>query len=225
MFLHGGTLARYDISSKKEIWSRQLIDQQLIKDAVATESGNVRAVAALGKDEDMTQFIERGMEAGLQLQVDGSNVWVSAPDKLTHYDWDTGKVLQEIPLAGGFGEMVSQGGELLMMGESEAGQQLITHINLATGESRTEAIGPPGKPAVAVARNAPGTMVVASAGGAAGSPTAGLPLVPGANAGKAAGPGESRGAGAKFAVACADRPARVAGQQHAPGTHHAGSQR
>jgi hypothetical protein len=190
VFLHGGTLARYDIGSKKEIWSRQLIDQQLIKDAVATESGNIRAVAALGKEEDMTQFIERGMEAGLQLQVDGSNVWVSAPDRLTHYDWDTGKVLQEIPLAGGFGEMVSQGGELLMMGESQAGQQLITHVNLATGESRTEAIGPPGKPAVAGARNAPGTTVVASAGGAAGSPVAGLPLVPGANAGKALDPGK-----------------------------------
>ena len=64
----------------------------------------------------MNQFIERGMEEGLQLQVGGSNVWVSSPDKLTHYDWDTGKVLQEIPLAGGFGEMASQGGELLMMG-------------------------------------------------------------------------------------------------------------
>src|SRR5208283_1331906 len=176
IFLHGGTLARYDISSKKEVWSRQLIDQQLIKDAVATESENMRAVAALGKGEDMTQFIEQGMEAGLQLQVGGSNVWVSAPGKLTHYDWDTGKVLQEIPLAGGFGEMVSQGGELLMMGESETGQQLITHVNLATGELRTEEIGPPQKPEVAVARHAPGTMVVASA--------AGLPLVPGANTGK-----------------------------------------
>ena len=130
------------------------------------------------------------MEEGFQLQVAGSNVWVSTPDKLTHYDWDTGKVLQEIPLAGGFGEMVSQGDELLMMGESEAGQQLITHINLATGESRTEEIGPPGKPAVAVARNAPGTMVVAFAGGAASSPAAGLPLVPGANAGEPLDPGK-----------------------------------
>src|SRR5208282_97191 len=37
VILHGGTLARYDIKSKKEIWSRQLIDLQQIKDAAARE--------------------------------------------------------------------------------------------------------------------------------------------------------------------------------------------
>ena len=110
--------------------------------------------------------------------------------KLTHYDWDTGKVLQEIPLAGGFGEMASQGGELLMMGRSESGQPLIMQVNLATGESHTEEIGPAGKSAVAMARNASGTMAVASAGGAASSPAAGLPLVPGASAGRPLNPGK-----------------------------------
>ncbi len=193
VFLHGNTLARYNISSKKEIWSRQMIDPQVIKDAVAKASADADAVAALASMSghlDMTQLIERELERGFQLQVAGSNVWVSALDKLTHYDWDTGKVLQEIPLAGGFGQIVSQGDELLMMGESEAGQQLITHINLATGESRTEEIGSPGKSAVAVARNAPGAMVAALAGGAASSPTAGLPLVPGANAGRPLDPGK-----------------------------------
>ena len=154
-----------------------MIDPQQIKDAVAKEEEALRAEEARERgevpakgfptapDEEMVQLVEQEMEAGLQLHVGGSNVWVSTPDKLTHYDWDTGKVLQEIPLAGGFGEMISQGDELLMMGESETGQQLITHINLATGESRIEEIGPPGKPAVAVARNTPGTMTVASAGG------------------------------------------------------------
>jgi hypothetical protein len=193
VFLHGGTLARCDLKSKKEIWSRQLIDPQLLKDAVARAGGDAQAMNALGKGsagEDMTQFIEREMEAGLQLQVDGSNVWVSAPGKLTHYDWDSGKVLQEIPLAGGYGEMVAQGGELLVMAENGTGQQVITHVNLATGELRTEEIGPPGKSAVAVARNAPGTMAAASAGGAAGPPAAGLPLVPGATAGKPLNPGK-----------------------------------
>ncbi|MGA3285312.1 MAG: PQQ-binding-like beta-propeller repeat protein [Verrucomicrobiota bacterium] len=202
VFLHGGTLARYGIESKKEIWSHQLIDLQQIKDAVAREEEAMRAQEARKRgevpakglpappDEKTVQFMEQAVEAGLQLQVDGSNVWVSVLDKLTHYDWDTGKVLQEIPLAGGFGEMVSQGGELLLMGENETGQQLITHVNPATGESRTEEIGPPGKSAVAAARNAPGTTVVASAGGAAGSPTAGLPLVPGTDAGKPLDPGK-----------------------------------
>jgi hypothetical protein len=188
VFLHGGTLARCDLKSKKEIWARQLIDPQLIKDAVARESADAQAVLALAQaspGEDMARFVKEGMEAGFQLQVDGSNVWVSAPGKLTHYDWDSGKVLQEIPLAGGFGDWVAQGGELRMMGESETGQQLITHVNMANGGLRTEAIGPSGKSAVAVAGKAPGTMAVASAGGAAG-----LPLVPGANAGKPLDPGK-----------------------------------
>jgi outer membrane protein assembly factor BamB len=190
VFLHGGTLARYDIRSKKEIWSRDLIDPQQVKNAVARANEDADAVASLKPGEDMTQFVQWLMEAGFQLQAEGSNVWVSTPEKLTHYDWDTGKVLQELPVADGFGEMVLRGGELLKMGESETGQQLITHINLATGEVSAEEIDPSGKHPVAVAHIAPGTMVVASAGGANGSPGAGLPLMPGASAGKPLDPGK-----------------------------------
>ena len=190
VFLHGGTLARYDIRSKKEIWSRDLIDPQQVKDVVARESADAEAVASLKPGEDMTQYVEWGMEAGFQLQAEGSNIWVSTPEKLTHYDWDTGKVLQELPVADGFGEMVLRGGELLKMGESETGQQIITHINLATGEVSAEEIDPSGKHPVAVAHIAPGTMVVASAGGADGSSGAGLPLMPGASAGKPLDPGK-----------------------------------
>ena len=193
VFLHGNTLARYNISSKKEIWSRQLIDPQLIKDAVAKASGNADAVAALASMSghmDMTQFVEQEMEDGFQLQVAGSNVWVSTPGKLTHYDWDTGKALQEIPVTAGMGEMIPQGNELLMMGESEAGQQRFTHINLATGELRTEDVGQPEKPTDATAHNASDKTVLALARGAGSSPAAGLPLQPGANAGKPLDPGK-----------------------------------
>jgi len=167
-----------------------LIDPQQVKDVVARESADADAVASLKPGEDMTQYVEWGMEAGFQLQAEGSNVWVSTPEKLTHYDWETGKVLQELPVADGFGEMVLRGGELLKMGESETGQQLITHINLATGEVSAEEIDPSGKHPVAVAHIAPGTMVVASAGGADGSSGAGLPLMPGASAGKPLDPGK-----------------------------------
>jgi hypothetical protein len=76
------------------------------------------------------------------------------------------------------------------VGESETGQQLITHLNLANGEVRTEVIGQPGEPAVAVVRNAPSTTPVASVGGACSTPTAGLPLKPGADAGKPLDPGK-----------------------------------
>jgi hypothetical protein len=201
VFLHGGTLARYDLKSKKEIWSRQLTDLQQIKDMVAREEEAMRAAEARERgeaspkgappsDEKEVQFMKQAMEAMLQLQIAGSNVWISSQDKLTHYDWNSGKVLQEIPLAGGYGEMVSRGGELRMTGESETGQQFYNYINLATGESRTEEISPPRKSAVAAAQNTRGKTLVASARGAGGSPTAGLPLKPGADAGKPLDPGK-----------------------------------
>ncbi|HXR03073.1 MAG TPA: PQQ-binding-like beta-propeller repeat protein [Verrucomicrobiae bacterium] len=190
VFLHGGTLARYDIKSKKEIWSKQLVDPQLIKDAVAKASADADAVASLGKGMDMTELITQEMTAGLQLQVSGSNVWVSALDKLTHYDWNTGKVLQEIALTGGFGETRLQGNEMLLMSENAGGQEVIQHINLATGESRSEEINLPGTAGVATARAVPDRTMLALARAAAGSPTAGLPLKPGADLGKPLDPGK-----------------------------------
>jgi outer membrane protein assembly factor BamB len=196
VFLHGGTLARYDISSKQKIWSRQLIDPQQVKDSIIKEEqaeqeararahGETPSKVPPVPDEKELQLAEQWAEAELQLQIAGSNVWVSTSDKLTHYDWDTGKVLQELPFERGYGEWTVQGDELLATGDSETGQPLITHINLANGEVRTEEIGQSGTSAVAVARHAPGAMLMASAnGGAGGSPGAGLPLTPGADAGR-----------------------------------------
>ena len=193
VFLHGNTLARYNIKTKKEVWSHPMIDPQLIKDAIARASADSDAVAALASlsgHMNMAEVVEQEMESGFQLQVAGSNVWVSSPGKFTHFDWDTGKVLQEVPLTFGMGEMIPQGNELLMMGEGGTSQQTVTYLNLATGELRTEEIGRPEKPAVASATNASGKIVVASARRSGGSPSAGLPLQPGATAGKPLDPGK-----------------------------------
>ena len=108
----------------------------------------------------------------MQLHVSGQNVWVSTPGRLTHYDWDTGKVLQEIPLAARAGGFIARNDEFLIMGAGANGQALVTHINPATGESRVEEIGQPGQ--TAVAQNAPGTTVSTGI-----QPNAGLPLTPG----------------------------------------------
>jgi outer membrane protein assembly factor BamB len=197
VFLHGATLARYDLKTKKEIWSRSLLDKQQIADAVAEEMKDAQAVIEQAKKEvwevipkmpsreELTQNLERMAAAGLQLYVRGQNVWVGEPGKLTHCDWDTGRPLQEIPLTGGFAGLVFQNDELLSMEPGEQGQQLITHINLASGESRKEEIGQPGNATVAVARKSPGTTALAMAGVASSSPTAGLPVgVPGTDMGK-----------------------------------------
>ena len=175
VFLHGGTLARYDIKSGNEAWSQVLVTKQQIADAVAREN----QLQPRNRDEPMIPQTEleemaaRELEGPLQLHVSGEDVWVSAPGKLTHYDWDTGKVLQTISLDSA-GELIAGSGEFLIMGEDQNGQPLITHINPATGGPRVEEIGTPGQTLVGA------TEPTRSAGSQA---TAGLPLTPNAGTG------------------------------------------
>lgn len=175
VFLHGGTLARYDIKSGRKIWSRVLVTPQQIADLAAREKRSQPA----NRDEPMIpqseleEMAARDLEGALQLHVSGENVWVGSPDKLTHYDWDTGKMLQEIPLATGAGGLITRNGEFLVTAEGANGRPLITRINPATGESRVEEIGPSGR-----------TLIAAAPTGSPGAQAAaGLPLTPNAGAG------------------------------------------
>jgi hypothetical protein len=177
VFLHGGILARYDIKSGQQVWSQVLVSKQQIADMAARENqlpptGGFEQRIPQSQLEEMAA---RGLEGRLQLHVSGQNVWVSTPDRLTRYDWDTGKVSQEIPLTDSPGDLIARNGEFLIVGEGANGQALITHINPATGESRVEEIGPPGPALVAA------TAPAESTGGQA---TAGLPLAPGVGAGR-----------------------------------------
>jgi hypothetical protein len=167
VFLHGGTLARCDIKSKREIWSDELVTKQQIADVV----GRVMQTQPTDQFEQRIpqSKIEAAaasrMEGELQLHVSGRNIWVSTPDKLAHYDWDTGKVLQEIPLAGRT-DFIARNDEFLVVSAGANGQALVTHINPATGESRVEDIGQLGQ--------------LAGATDSAGiNPITGLPLTPG----------------------------------------------
>ena len=217
VFLHGGTLARYDIKSGKEVWSQVLVTKQQIADAVAREN----QMQPTGGSEpripqsQLEEMAVRDLEGSLQLHVSGENVWVAAPEKLTHYDWNTGKVLQEIPLAAGAGELIARNGEFLIMGEGANGQALITHINPATGESRVEEIGQAGtdpgrRDSAERQRRQPGRR----------RPAVGT----GHRRGKANEPGKSRGTGATFEPAGTDCLARLAGQQLGAGTPSSGTQ-
>jgi hypothetical protein len=172
VFLHGGTLARCDLKSGKEIWSKELVTKQQIADMAAREYAT-RQTDRFGQripQSRIEEAVARSLEEELQLRVSGQNVWVCTPDKLAHYDWDTGKVLQEIPRAGRM-EFLARNAEFLLMGEGANGQVLVTHVNPATGESRPEEISPPGQALVAAAT---------PPGNASGRATAGLPLTPGA---------------------------------------------
>ena len=155
IFLHGGTLARYDLKTKKQIWSQELITKQQLADAVKAESdADARANSGGGYTHRQSQAtIEReakiGLQQELQLRVAGQNVWVGRGGKLDHYDWDTGKVVREITLPETGGELVENGDELLMLGA-----QSVTHVSLASGDSRTEQFGAPGATALAANQDA-----------------------------------------------------------------------
>ncbi len=142
IFLHGGTLARYDLKTKKPVWSQELITKQQFADAVkAGNEADARANTGGGYTHRQSQqTIEREMKIGLQrelhLRVSGQNIWVGRGDKLTHYDWDTGKVVREITLPEFGEELVESGDELLMIGA-----QSVTHVSLADGDSRVEQFG------------------------------------------------------------------------------------
>ena len=152
VFLHGLTLARHDLKQKKPVWSRPLIDDKEFEDAVAKAMRERKAAIdkALGDNPDLDlkmpdpvklrKRLEKEAAAELHLRVQGQNIWVSSPGKLTRYDWDTGQVAKEIPLQAGAGGLIPCGDELLEL-ETEPGGEAVTHINLNTCEARTEEFG------------------------------------------------------------------------------------
>ncbi len=175
VFLHGGTLARYDLKTKKPVWSLELITQDQIANVVKWENDLRARENQSGEDipapppGSQEREAKIALQRGLSLHVSGQNIWVAGPDKLTHYDWASGRVLQEIPLPQFHGEIVSRQDELLVQ-EARAGAQSITHISLANGEEHTDEFHEPGAVAVASAGGAGGTPGSSAPGAAGGQP-------------------------------------------------------
>lgn len=167
VFLHGGTLARYDLKSKKKVWSQELITKQQIDDAVkilAEEDAKMNEGSGFHSHilpDAMERTAKQDLQAALTLHVSGQNIWVENEGKLTHYDWDTGNVVKTVTLPEAEGELVESGDELQIIGAKS-----VTHISLATGESRVEEFGPPGAKTIVLAQNDTGGLT----GGANGQP-------------------------------------------------------
>ena len=181
IFLHGGTLTRYDLKTKKQIWSQELITDQQVADVIKRQN-EIRAattgnLSSAPPDEKRKDLARQELEADLQLHVSGQNVWVISRALLTHYDWNTGNAVQEIPIMNGSGRFVARDNQLLLVQENDSGQQFDTRINLTSGEVSTEQIYQP-EPA-ANSSAPPGATGVAS-----GQAASGLPLSPGGDAGK-----------------------------------------
>ena len=185
VFLRGGTLARYDLKTQKEIWSCELLDKSKIERAVDRQVKALQAVIDKANSdnpdnapkmparEKLLEQMTRAAADALQLRVSGQNIWIAAPEKITHVDWPNGRTVADIPRAAGFGRMSGTGDELVFTGTAD-GQPAITHLNLASGELTTEKI--------------PGA-VSADAVAAANAPGTGLPIGrPGADGGRALDP-------------------------------------
>jgi putative pyrroloquinoline-quinone binding quinoprotein len=193
IFLHGATLARYDMRSKKEVWSVDLTDRKRIDEAIKRQMEATEKVIDKARDEGwenipkmpsaerLAQMMEREEAAALELHVRGENVWVSSPGKLARFDWECGKKLKELAVQGaGFGGLISRGDELVVV-DRDGAKPVITSINLASGESRTDGLAAP--------EGAPLGALDTGARTPKSQPSAGLPLgMPGRDMGRALDP-------------------------------------
>lgn len=109
VFLHGGTLARYNLKNGREIWSKELVTADQISAIVKQEDvDRARANQNASGDEyehapppgSEEREARIALQNALTLRVSGQDIWVTSPDRLDHYDWDTGKVLKETALPG-----------------------------------------------------------------------------------------------------------------------------
>ena len=152
VFLHGATLARYDLRSKKEMWSRRVVDDAQIQRAVDLQAKANKAfldkanseawenIPRMPSGEQLTRDMQKQAAAALALHVRGQNIWVAAPERLVLYDWDTGKPAKELPVQGGPAGLVYRGDELLLV-ETDTGKAVVTHIDLLSGNTRKEQLG------------------------------------------------------------------------------------
>lgn len=183
VFLHGGTLARCDLKSRKEIWSRQIIDREPIQRAVDLELKRTKAlidkansegwdqVPKMPPAEKLAQDLERDAAAAMSLHVRGQNIWVASPQRLARYDWETGAPVKEMTVPDGFVSLITRANELLLL-ETDVGKPVVTHVDLASGETRREELTGADASLVAEAARIGGS---ARASKPAGQPIAGLP--------------------------------------------------
>ncbi len=153
VFLHGGTLARYDLATQKEIWSRPVLDTNRIHSVAMLELKALQEAKSKadqeGRDTDNMKIpslekiddsLQRDEAAALQLHIVGENVWLVSDDQLTRYDWATGTPAQTITLRN-LGGLAERGNELVATSQNEQRQEVLTHIDLTTGTAHNEVVG------------------------------------------------------------------------------------
>ena len=159
VLLHGGTLAHYQLGKSKPLWSLELVPYQLIKVIKDTIARQPTDAGPRLSGEEMEKAVRNSLSQSLSLHVLDHNIWVASPGKLTHYDWDSGNVIKEIPLPGYVEQITENQGKLRLLAHADNDNEQLTLVNLATAEVQTEEFHDTGAstvPALIAQNNQPG---------------------------------------------------------------------
>jgi hypothetical protein len=167
VILKGGRLARYDWKAKKEIWSVALINPKEIEadavrqfDAMLAAYQKMKDTASdelglgFGRPPDLADVTRRMQDAAaseFRLHGSGHDVWLASAEKLVKYDWETGKPGAEVTLKNRAVRIFHDGGSMVAFTTSDSGQRLVTRVNPATGEVKSEEVAPSSAPALSAA--------------------------------------------------------------------------
>jgi hypothetical protein len=172
VFLHGGTLARYNWQTKQKIWSVDLVSTQEVDAILKQEDEEKAEEERRGHDTSggiqlysyRQKYARIGIEQSLSLEGSGKNVWIAQGNTLTHYDWDTGTVAQQVTVTNGLEQLTQHSGEFLVLGRADDGSQSVTHINMDDGQVSTEEFAG-AKASAEVVQNIPRAAMPDSGGG------------------------------------------------------------
>jgi hypothetical protein len=169
----GGQISRYDLRADKAIWSVALVDREEVArragEALAEQNAQLakwkvrraqlKASGQLDEDgpetaekprseaeelRDISRSVERTLASQVHLRVEDHSVWVIGPSKAIQYDWDSGKPAKGVTVPPGLVRVLSGSDKsALLVCARKDGGELLTRLDLISGEFRTEQVGGP----------------------------------------------------------------------------------
>ncbi len=131
----------YSVTSSKDGWYThgQFIDA---KNILVVDEKQIAMHNIDEKKVVWTRPFEKAEDAALmdkpKVLVTADNIWVCLASSVLRLDLKTGDVIKTIPLKGIPTDVRQEKNELVIAGRSESFQESITHIDLTSGEAKTE---------------------------------------------------------------------------------------
>jgi hypothetical protein len=228
LFLHGAELKRYDLTTKKELWSVALVDAQQMARSAAEQFAKIKLErerrkarrgpqpVAADDDEgfadgsgapsrdaaeeiaDLAVRIERDVLAHLRFELQGENLWVVSRDKVVRHNGQNGQVAQEVPIEGRLTEFNPSETSLVLISRKENGAHVLLRIDKATGRVETAEVA--SEPA------APRPIALTSTRAVAAGPGGSKPVAGRSNVASAATASARAAAAAEDAEAVTEEP-------------------